>query len=50
VIPAFAGGLDGRPAISTYFEGGRIDALVSLTGFSLIGGPAYNDSAPRWRC
>jgi magnesium chelatase subunit H len=49
VIPAFAGGLDGRPAISTYFEGGRIDAMVSLTGFSLIGGPAYNDSARRWR-
>src|SRR6056297_2000765 len=45
VIPAFAGGLDGRPAMSAYFEGGRIDALVSLTGFSLIGGPAYNDSA-----
>ena len=22
---------------------GRIDALVSLTGFSLVGGPAYND-------
>ncbi|MGP1356182.1 magnesium chelatase subunit H [Roseicyclus sp.] len=45
VIPAFAGGLDGRPAIAAYFAGGRIDALVSLTGFSLIGGPAYNDSA-----
>lgn len=45
VIPAFAGGLDGRPAIEAYFTGGRIDALVSLTGFSLIGGPAYNDSA-----
>jgi len=47
VIPAFAGGLDGRPAISGYFRsenGVRIDALVSLTGFSLIGGPAYNDS------
>ncbi|MBO6601689.1 MAG: magnesium chelatase subunit H [Roseicyclus sp.] len=44
VIPAFAGGLDGRPAIADYFAGGRIDALVSLTGFSLIGGPAYNDS------
>ena len=43
VIPAFAGGLDGRPAMNAYFEG-RIDALVSLTGFSLIGGPAYNDS------
>ncbi|MFN3144309.1 MAG: magnesium chelatase subunit H [Paracoccaceae bacterium] len=48
VLPAFAGGLDGRPAISTYFKtvaGTHIDAMVSLTGFSLIGGPAYNDSA-----
>jgi len=45
VIPAFAGGLDSRPAMAEYFAGGRIDALVSLTGFSLIGGPAYNDSA-----
>lgn len=45
VIPAFAGGLDGRPAINAYFTGDRIDAMVSLTGFSLIGGPAYNDSA-----
>ncbi len=43
VIPAFAGGLDGRPAIENYFQG-RVDAMVSLTGFSLIGGPAYNDS------
>lgn len=43
VLPAFAGGLDGRPAIEGYFEG-RVDAMVSLTGFSLIGGPAYNDS------
>ncbi|WP_297779108.1 magnesium chelatase subunit H [uncultured Roseovarius sp.] len=44
VIPAFASGLDGRPAIERYFEG-RVDALLSLTGFSLVGGPAYNDSA-----
>ncbi len=47
VIPAFAGGLDGRPAIEKFFvsEGRvQIDALVSLTGFSLVGGPAYNDS------
>ena len=44
VIAAFAGGLDGRPAVETYFRG-RVDALVSLTGFSLVGGPAYNDSA-----
>ncbi len=43
VIPAFAGGLDGRPAVETYFQG-KVDALVSLTGFSLVGGPAYNDN------
>ncbi|MCC5984760.1 MAG: magnesium chelatase subunit H [Rhodobacteraceae bacterium] len=43
VVPAFAGGLDGRPAIAAYHQG-RIDALLSLTGFSLVGGPAYNDS------
>jgi len=43
VVPAFAGGLDGRPAMDTYF--GEVDAMVSLTGFSLVGGPAYNDSA-----
>ncbi|MBV0914204.1 magnesium chelatase subunit H [Anianabacter salinae] len=43
VIAAFSGGLDGRPAIATYLKG-RVDAMVSLTGFSLIGGPAYNDS------
>jgi magnesium chelatase subunit H len=47
VIPAFASGLDARPAIERYFlSNGRatIDALVSLTGFSLVGGPAYNDA------
>ncbi len=47
VIPAFATGLDQRPAIDAFFcENGRptIDALVSLTGFSLVGGPAYNDA------
>lgn len=45
-IPAFAGGLDGRPAIDAYFKtkGQHVDAMVSLTGFSLVGGPAYNDS------
>lgn len=42
-VPAFAGGLDGRPAMATYHQG-KVDALVSLTGFSLVGGPAYNDS------
>ncbi len=47
VIPAFATGLDQRPAIDAFFYAdGRpcIDALVSLTGFSLVGGPAYNDA------
>ncbi|WP_374213619.1 cobaltochelatase subunit CobN [Jannaschia sp. LMIT008] len=44
VLPAFAHGLDSRPAIEAYFAGGRIDALVGLSGFSLVGGPAYNDS------
>ncbi|NEU11052.1 magnesium chelatase subunit H [Methylobacterium sp. BTF04] len=47
VIPAFASGLDSRPAIERYFfKDGvpAIDAMVSLTGFSLVGGPAYNDA------
>ena len=47
VIPAFASGLDSRPAIEAFFiKSGHvtIDAMVSLTGFSLVGGPAYNDS------
>ncbi len=47
VVPGFAGGLDGRPAMDAFMTGPRgstIDALVSLTGFSLVGGPAYNDS------
>jgi len=43
VVPGFASGLDARPAIAAY-HAGRIDALVSLSGFSLVGGPAYNDS------
>ena len=47
VIPAFSAGLDARPAITRFFtrEGAAtIDALVSLSGFSLVGGPAYNDA------
>lgn len=47
VVPAFASGLDQRPAIEQYFmRDGRatVDAVVSLTGFSLVGGPAYNDA------
>ncbi len=47
VVPAFASGLDSRPAVTRYFmRDGRavVDAVVSLTGFSLVGGPAYNDA------
>ena len=47
VIPAFAAGLDSRPAIDAFFmKNGQpcVDAVVSLTGFSLVGGPAYNDA------
>lgn len=47
VLPVFAAGLDARPAIERFFiEQGRVgvDAVVSLTGFSLVGGPAYNDA------
>jgi magnesium chelatase subunit H len=47
VVPCFASGLDARPAIERYFiKDGQacVDAVVSLSGFSLVGGPAYNDS------
>ena len=47
VVPAFSGGLDARPAIEKYFKNSEkpvIDGILSLTGFSLVGGPAYNDS------
>ncbi len=47
VIPAFSGGLDARPAIEAMFmaDGATtVDAVVNLTGFSLVGGPAYNDA------
>ena len=47
VVAAFASGLDSRPAIEKFFMDkgvSQIDALVSLTGFSLVGGPAYNDA------
>ena len=47
-VPAFASALDARPAIERFFVDahGRntVDAVVSLTGFSLVGGPAYNDA------
>ena len=50
VIPVFASGLDARPAINEFLrdarkgQRSRVDAVVSLTGFSLVGGPAYNDT------
>jgi len=47
VIPVFASGLDARPAIDAFFrdrERTDIDCMISLTGFSLVGGPAYNDA------
>ncbi|MEM6638309.1 MAG: magnesium chelatase subunit H [Pseudomonadota bacterium] len=47
VIPAFASGLDARPAVEKFFmRDGKsvVDAVVSLTGFSLVGGPAFNDA------
>lgn len=48
VVPVFASGLDARPAIEAFFIGpdGRptVDAVVNLTGFSLVGGPAYSDA------
>lgn len=49
VVPVFNNGLDMRPAIDAFLSGGptgvTIDALVSLTGFSLVGGPAFSDAA-----
>ncbi len=47
VIPAFSSGLDARPAVERFFrddQGAAVDAVLSLTGFSLVGGPAYNDA------
>ncbi len=47
VLPAYASGLDARPAVERFFmkDGhAAVDAVVSLTGFSLVGGPAYNDA------
>jgi len=47
VVPVFAAGLDARPAIESFLLDGEratVDAVVSLTGFSLVGGPAYNNA------
>ncbi|WP_179562836.1 cobaltochelatase subunit CobN [Sphingomonas sp. R3G8C] len=48
VIPAFFCGLDARAAMDRFFlrDGAvAVDAIVNCTGFSLVGGPAYNDAA-----
>lgn len=47
VIPAIATLMDNREAVSKFFnhESKRISQIVSLTGFSFVGGPAMNDSA-----
>ncbi len=53
VIPAFASGLDARPAIEKFFVRGgtpTVDAVINLTGFSLVGGPAYNDADAAAEC
>ena len=47
VIPAFATGLDAPPGDRKILPRDghpTIDAMVSLMGFSLVGGPAYNDA------
>jgi magnesium chelatase subunit H len=49
VIPVFAGGLDFSKPVEAYFyepinkEEAIVDAVVSLTGFALVGGPAKQD-------
>ncbi|MEJ2540840.1 MAG: magnesium chelatase subunit H, partial [Gemmatimonadota bacterium] len=48
VRTAFAAGLDNRPVLDRWFRHGdgsaSVDALVSLSGFSLVGGPAWHDA------
>lgn len=47
VIPAIATLMDNREAVSKFFNPGsrKVSQIVSLTGFSFVGGPAMNDSA-----
>jgi len=50
VIPAIATLMDNREAVSKFFikppkTKSRVSQIVSLTGFSFVGGPAMNDSA-----
>ena len=48
VVPVFAGGLDFSKPVDAYFHdsvtnSSLVDAVVSLTGFALVGGPARQD-------
>jgi magnesium chelatase subunit H len=48
VIPVFAGGLDFSKPVDAYFyeptsKQVHVDAVISLTGFALVGGPARQD-------
>lgn len=48
VVPVFAGGLDFSKPVDAYFydsatNSSLVDAVVSLTGFALVGGPARQD-------
>lgn len=47
VIPAIATLMDNREAVAKFFNNGSrtVSQIVSLTGFSFVGGPAMNDSA-----
>ena len=50
VVPAIATLMDNREAVSKFFVANgdpkaRVSQIVSLTGFSFVGGPAMNDSA-----
>ncbi|MBE9209124.1 magnesium chelatase subunit H [Nostoc sp. LEGE 06077] len=48
VVPVFAGGLDFSKPVDAYFyepttNTALVDAVISLTGFALVGGPARQD-------
>jgi magnesium chelatase subunit H len=48
VVPVFAGGLDFSKPVDAYFydpvsKNPVVDAVISLTGFALVGGPARQD-------
>ena len=50
VVPAIATLMDNREAVAKFFvepdkNRARVSQIVSLTGFSFVGGPAMNDSA-----